>query len=65
MKVLIPLTDNQIKLLLDCIDAESVHASNDQLKEELNEVLNSFNLTLGNIYKKPIEGLVKYHLSKE
>ena len=35
------------------------------LKEELNEVLNSFNLTLGNIYKKPIEGLVKYHLSKE
>ena len=35
MKVLIPLTDNQIKLLLDCIDAESVHASNDQLKEEL------------------------------
>lgn len=38
MKVLIPLTDNQIKLLLDCVDAESVHASNDQLKEELNEV---------------------------
>ena len=38
MKTLIPLTDTQIKLLIQCVDAESVHASTDQSREELNDV---------------------------
>ncbi len=36
--VLIPLRDNQIKLLLDCIDSEQIHAQTDELNEELNDV---------------------------
>ena len=32
------------------------------LKEELAEVLSGLGLTIGNVHKKPIEGLVEYHL---
>ena len=32
------------------------------LKDELTEVLNVFGLTIGSVHKKPIEGLVEYHL---
>ena len=33
------------------------------LKKELEEELESFDLKLGKILKKPIEGLVSYHLA--
>ena len=32
------------------------------LKDELTEVLNDLGLTIGSVHKKPIEGLVEYHL---
>lgn len=32
------------------------------LKDELAEVLNELGLTIGNVHKKPIDGLVEYHL---
>jgi len=31
------------------------------LKEELEMVLNGNGLTLGNVYRKPIDGLINYH----
>jgi len=31
------------------------------LKEELEMVLNENGLTLGNVYRKPIDGLINYH----
>jgi len=34
-------------------------------KEQLTDVLNSFSLQVGKIIKKPITGLVKYHLNEE
>ena len=32
------------------------------LKDELTEVLSGLGLTIGNVHKKPIDGLVEYHL---
>jgi N-acetylglucosamine kinase-like BadF-type ATPase len=32
------------------------------LKDELTDVLNDLGMTIGNVHKKPIDGLVEYHL---
>jgi N-acetylglucosamine kinase-like BadF-type ATPase len=33
-----------------------------ELKEELTIALHSYGLTIGNVYKKPMEGLIEYHV---
>ena len=55
---------NQIEQFPDCkeIPLHFIGSISFYLKDELGECLKNRGMILGNILKKPIEGLVNYHL---
>ena len=56
---------NQIEQFTDCneIPLHFIGSISFYLKNELNECLKNRGMILGNVLKKPIEGLVEYHLN--
>jgi N-acetylglucosamine kinase-like BadF-type ATPase len=56
---------NQIEQFTDCkeIPLHFIGSISFYLKNELNECLKKRGMILGNVLKKPIEGLVEYHLN--
>ena len=57
---------NQIEQFSDCreIPLHFIGSIGFYLKDELKEVLLSKNMNIGKVLRKPIDGLVNYHLSK-
>ena len=55
---------NQIEQFPDCkeIPLHFIGSISFYLKDELDECLKNRGMILGNVLKKPIEGLVNYHL---
>jgi len=57
---------NQIEQFSDCreIPLHFIGSIGFYLKDELKEALLSKNMNIGKVLRKPIDGLVNYHLSK-